>query len=124
MEIRVKVWPLVVSLVVCSLIMAFFTYGIARQEFNYAVWIWNMRQRYPSDYLQYLPPITYYLKSIYPQAWALPVLTGGVAGLVMFRKITNATVISFLLGFLATLHVLWFFFWVAGLYVVNQSFYS
>jgi len=118
MEIRAKAWPLMVSMVVCSLIMAFFTYAIARVEFNYAWWMMKSAGEVQ------LRGISSYFKSWFIYVWALPAFTGGVATAVILRKVVNETLIGTLLGVIAILHVLWFFFWLSGLYAVHQVFHG
>lgn len=114
MQVRRDVWPLLVSMIACSVIMAYVTFGIAGLEFNYALW-----SRRGSHVLPY---ITELLKQSYRAVWALPVMTVLVSILIWTGKISRPVWISLLVGTLAVLHTGWFFFWLLGLYLVNQSF--
>jgi|GEM_PF-1242982 len=109
-------WPLAVGMLICSLVFGYFTYGIAYREFNFAWWTRN------EHLSNWLPGITACLKALYPAVWVLPALTGIFLILVIARRITREAWFWMWVTFIATLHFIWFFFWLLGLYVVNQTF--
>ncbi len=117
MENRNRTWPLFVGLFVCSLIMAFVTFAISRAEFNYSLWVAGPRGKCP-------PFMTDLLMSSYWAVWLLPAATFFVGALALARKIVSEFWLNVWIAVLGVLHVGWFFFWLLGLYLVNQSFHG
>lgn len=109
------VLALVIGAVICSVMIAYVTVGVAYLEFHHAMWT---RVRDPS----WLPFFTAYFRKVYWVGWLLPVLTALAGGLVFSRKLASPLAVACLGSVVAIAHVGWFLFWILALYLVNQSF--
>lgn len=114
MRSEMRYWPIVAGAVMCSLIMAYVTFGIAELEFHWA--LWTRKESHA------LPFITSWLRQVYWVVWLLPAVTLITGALFLMGKIRGEVWVAASIACVLVLHVAWFFFWLLGLYLANQSF--
>ncbi len=112
-ESRNWIWPIVIGITVCSVVIVFVSTGVAHLEYHYAKW---------THAAHHLPLIAETFKTNYLVGWLLPTLCAFVGALVLTKKLTNVMVIACWASALAVAHVTWIMFTLLALYLTNQSF--
>lgn len=110
---RKTVLPLLCSVEISLILLAGVSFGMGSVEFTYAAWT-------KSEYV--VPAICDVYRRVYCYIWLLPLIWGGLAGVLLRKKECDLGELVWLLALAIVFSVSWALFTVLSLYLCNQTF--